>query len=192
MQHKILLCHSRECKHCNCSHKICFYMYMHMYKACQTITTPDYHQPPCHSATMPPCQTTTSHHARLPPATTPQHHHARLPPATTPDYRQPPRQTTASHHARLPPATTPQSQTTTNHHTTGPQTVQRTSTYTILSATHRNTLLVGGDQVSGGNCSGGIVCALHIKCELHRALGTKVWTLTILQEQHRAMNQLHA
>ena len=122
-------------------------------------------------------QTTTGHHATVPPC-----HHARLPPATTPQH----------HHASLPPATTPQCQTTTNHHTTGPQTVQRTSMYTIFSATHRNTLLVGGDQVSGGNCSGGIICALHIKCELHRALGTKVWTLTILQEQHRAMNQLHA
>ena len=128
-----------------------------------------------HHATAPQC-----HHARLPPITIPQHHHATMPPCHHARYHQPPRQTTSNNHATAPPC-----QTTTNHHTKGPQTVQltSTSTYRILIATHRNTLLVGGDQVSGGNCSGGIVCALHIKCELHRALGTKVWTLTILQEQ---------
>ena len=55
----------------------------------------------------------------------------------------------------------------------------------LLYDTHRNTLLVGGDKVSGSDCSGGIVSALHIKSELYGTLRTEVWTLTVLQGKHR-------
>ena len=117
---------------------------------------------------IPPTTTPHHHYARLPPTTTSQHHYARLPPTTTPQH----------HYARLPPTTTQDYHKLSNVHK-----------YTVtLSTTHRNTLLVGGDKVSCGNCSGGIIRAFHIKCELHRALRTKVWTLTILQAQHRSMN----
>lgn len=51
----------------------------------------------------------------------------------------------------------------------------------MILYTHRDTLLVGGGEVAGGNSSGSIVGTLHIQTELHRTLWTEITALTVLQ-----------
>lgn len=51
----------------------------------------------------------------------------------------------------------------------------------MILCTHRDTFLVGGGEVAGGNSSGSIVGTLHIQTELHRTLRTEITALTVLQ-----------